>query len=499
MSPASKPQCRPLRRLRSRKAQERGVALIMVLGAIVVLTVFLTEVQEGSSSALAAAIAERDRLRAEYHARSAINLSRLLIGTEPTVRKAIAPLFMMMKRSPPQIPVWEFSDQLLGLFNDAQGAQAFQGLASVDTSTGTNLGLGSEGRFEVVIVDEDSKLNVNVAARGDIISQTRLMNQLVGLMASPQYNPLFENPDADDQVSDRQAICSALIDWADSDENMNPCDPTLQGPSSAGVEDNFYQLIGLPYLRKNAAYDSLEELRLVRGMGDDFWATFVEPDPDKPKKRVLTVWGQGKINVNTANPLTLLALICAGAPDAPLCLDPLQAQTFVTMVTMLRGFTAGAPLFASPKDFTTTLKGAGMVGPILQGMGIQPVVFKSETEMQNMIATESKMFSIYADGVIEGRNRETRVRVHAVVDFRQATDIQQLMAQAQDSQTQSGPVNPFKNPMALLGQPGSIQGGNAIQGAQGLQPGMTGEMTPEQMAQAMATNPAGQVVYWRVN
>jgi general secretion pathway protein K len=232
-------------------------------------------------------------------------------------------------------------------------------------------------------------------------------------------------------------------------------------------------------------------------MGDDFWSTFVEPNADKPKKRVLTVWGQGKINVNTANPLTLLALICAGAPEAVLCIDPVQAQTFVSMVTMIRGFTAGAPMFGSPKDFTNTLKGAGMVGPILQSMGIPPVVFKSESEMQKMVSTESKMFSIYADGIIEGRNRETRVRIHAVVDFRQATDLQELMA--------NGAAN---NPLAgvdmgkFAGLQNSIAGGSAFTGKKappgGMPPGMGEDMTPEQMAQAMATNPAGQVVYWRI-
>lgn len=471
------------RRRGRQRRQRRGVALVMVLGAIVVLTVFLTEVQQNSSSALAAAIAERDSLKAEYHARSAVNLARLLIATEPTVRRSIAPLFMMMKAKPPQIPVWEFSDQLLGLFNDSSGAQAFQGLASIDPSTGVNLGLGADGNFTVVIVDEDAKLNVNTAARGDIISQTRLMNQLIGLMAPPQYNPMFENPDSDDQHSDRAAICGAIIDWADSDESLHPCDPTMAGPSSAGVEDNFYQLIGLPYLRKNAAFDSLEELRMVRGMGDGFWATFVEPDPDKPRKRVMTVWGQGKINVNSANPVTLLAVICAGAPDAPMCLDPDQAQSFVMLVTMLRGFTMGAPLFGSPKDFVNTMKGAGMVGPILAQMGVEPVVFKSETEMKNMIATESKMFSIYADGVISASRRETRVRIHAVVDYRQATDLPSMAMAGLDGE---GDGKSPSAPSPAL--PPAMMGGAA--GADAL--------TAEQLVSTMGTNPAGQVVYYRI-
>ena len=62
---------------RKRRAKERGVALVLVLGAITILTVFLTELQEETSSELSSALAERDRLRAEYYARSAVNLSRL--------------------------------------------------------------------------------------------------------------------------------------------------------------------------------------------------------------------------------------------------------------------------------------------------------------------------------------------------------------------------------------------------------------------------------------
>jgi hypothetical protein len=37
-----------------------------------------------------------------------------------------------------------------------------------------------------------------------------------------------------------------------------------------------------------------------------------------------------------------------------------------------------------------------------------------------MISVESKLFSVYATGVVKSGKRETRVRVHAVVDFRNA-------------------------------------------------------------------------------
>ena len=124
-----------------------------------------------------------------------------------------------------------------------------------------------------------------------------------------------------------------IIDWADADENMNQCDPRSATPVTAAAEDISYQLLKKPYFRKNAAFDSLEELHLVRGIGDNFWATFVDPEPEKPKKRVMTVWGQGAVNVNTANEQTLLLLACAYAvPQTKLCNDLTEMTKFLAGV-----------------------------------------------------------------------------------------------------------------------------------------------------------------------
>jgi len=448
------------------------MALVMVLLSIVVLTVYLTEVQAESTTAFTSALAERDRLRAEYLATSGVNLSRMLVAVEPSVRAMVEPMFKLLnpKGRTPQIPVWEFSDQVLGPFNDAAAAEGFSALANVDTSAGENLGLGGLGRFEVTIVDEDSKIDVNIAARGDIISRTRLAQQLLGLMAPPQYNPLFEQEDLDGQYSDRQTICAAMIDWVDSDQDREPCDPRgAQATSGSGSEDNVYQSIGLPYMRKNAAFDSLEELRLVRGVGDDFWATFVDPEPNKPKSRVMTVWGQGRINVNTANAQTLLAVVCAGAPEAEVCLDPIKAASFISTVTLVKSFTAGAPLFGSPKDFIVTMQGGGMVGPYLAMGGISPVKFRSPAEMTKIITTESKVFSVYVTGVVPAQGRETRVTVHAVIDYRRAVTLAD-MARATGGAT--------TDPSAI-----SV-------------PGLNGTTLDPAMAR-IATSPAGTVVYWR--
>lgn len=472
--------CKAKKRLKRRRNQ-RGTALAMVMLSMILMSILWSEIHTESVTQFSGALAARDRLRAEYHARSATNLARLLIATEPAIRRAIAPLFMLLnpKGKPPQIPVWEFSDQVLGLFNDTAGAEGFGSLAKVDPDSAENVGLGTEGRFEVVIVDEDSKINVNTAARGDIISLTRLSSQLLGLMQSAEYNALFEQVDSDGQHTDRQALCGALVDWADSDEDSFACDPRPEAPSSAGAEDNYYQIIGLPYLRKNAAFDSLEELRLVRGLGgDDVWSTFVDPDPNNPRKRLMTVWGQGKINVNTANAQTILALVCSGAPEAELCLDPIQAATFISSVSLVRSFTAGAPLFSSATDFINTMKGKGQIGPLLESQGIKPVIFKSDSEIKKQVTVSSKVFSIYTTGVIPAYKHETRVTIHTVVDFRNATEVgaaaQGLEALAAAAGSSGGPA--------------TTKSGEDV----------PEEGSPEAILAALNSKPDGQVVYWRM-
>ena len=255
------------------------------------------------------------------------------------------------------------------------------------------------------------------------IAHIRLAKELMSTMAPIQYDTLFQQRDATGNYHDRMTICSALVDWADPDEQLFSCDLT-NAPSSNAVEDSWYQLQTKPYRRKNAPYDSLEELHMVRGVSDDFWSTFVDPDPTDPRKRVMTVWGQGTVNVNSANGLTLFAVTCAGAPTAELCTDPLQMQTFLLGVTMAQGITMGAPLFGAPMDFVKTMEGQGMLGPLLTTLGMKPVKFQSESDFAKSIATESKVFSIYAIGVAKpGFHRETRVRIHAVVDFRTAPSI----------------------------------------------------------------------------
>ena len=256
---------------------------------------------------------------------------------------------------------------------------------------------------------------------------------------------MFQQRDPQGNTNDRLTICSALIDWADPDDNLFSCDlSTNSAPSGNAKEDAYYQLLArrrtsartrrTATRSKSCTWCARDERRLlgdVRRSGPR--AT--------PKKRAITVWSQGAVNVNTANPLTLLGLICSAAkpgvapaptssggsptpapvPTAPpvatsntapaagvnpnlpaICSDPNQTSLFTMGLTMAKGITMGAPLFGSPDDFISTMKGQGMLGPLLTALGMQPVAFTSESDFKKSITVESKMFSIYAVGVVKG-------------------------------------------------------------------------------------------------
>ncbi|MFT3775372.1 MAG: type II secretion system protein GspK [Minicystis sp.] len=494
---------------RKRRADQRGIALILVLGSITLLTVFLTQLQEQTSSELAAALAERDALKAEYYARSGINLSRLLIAMEPEIRSTVKKSVIGMlfpKGNVPQIPVWEFTDLVLGPFNDAVGSQSFLATIGADPLTAKNIGIQGGGRFEIVVVDEDAKINLNIPAQNSFDANERLGRLLLGVFAPQANNSLFEQPDSDNQHSDREAICGALVDWVDSDpagnEEIYPCQPNNQNRVNTGAEDNFYQMIGLPYRRKNAAFDSLDEARLVRGMGDDIWATFVDPEPNNPKKRVMTVWGQGEININAANPQTLLSIVCGEEPLAELCNDPQQMVAFLGAVEMGKSFTMGMPIFGSGKDFVETMKGGGQLGPLFQTLNIKPVNFRNANQLAKRLRTSSKRFSVYADGVVPGYKRTTKVRIHAVIDFRDAGALGPMappvvgggMAAAAAAMAPAAPtLQGGQAGQTLTGTAGTSAGATAGAGSTNGQP-----LSADAILAAMNSNPAGTIVYWRV-
>src|SRR5690606_25268111 len=107
-------------------------------------------------------------------------------------------------------------------------------------------------------------------------------------------------------------------------------------------------------------------------------------------------------------------------PDTPLSIDPVMQQKDLMTSQMFAGAMAGIPIFQKPADFVAAVQGKGMFGEALQSVGITPVEVTVPKLMAEAITTESQVFSIYSTGYVKAGKRQTRTRIHAVIDMRGA-------------------------------------------------------------------------------
>jgi general secretion pathway protein K len=414
------------------KRSEEGVALIIAIATVAILSVMLVDMHETTGTAFAVSTSQRDALQAEYMAKSAINLTRLLIAKEPEVRRFVNPLYRAATGRPaPQLPVWNFIDEILSPFCTPENQR--DTLMQLGIDFGDTVGFDDlPGECHVVAVSENGKINVNdplfldgERARNNVASQ--LFSLTGGRLPESPYDALFTREDETGTLTTRIDLVTAVIDWWDRDIQRTDYDPGADVTRTGGTgteDDSLYQLRDDPYRNKNAPFDSIQELRLVRGFTDDFWATFVEPIPNDPESRIMTIYASGLVNINEASPRVLLSRICSHAPEASLCTDPLEGLKFTQLLTTIRQLIP-IPLFSGPNDLINFAEGKGsekdLYGLLVGFLGpdsellFAPIVIPEDqrTPLARSLATSAQIFTIAATGTV-GRSQ---VRIETVVNF----------------------------------------------------------------------------------
>jgi general secretion pathway protein K len=286
-----------------KRNREKGIAIITVILALTVLTALTADFSYSTMVDLHAAANARDDLRAEYAARGVLNLSRLVIKVQQSV----------IDKFKAQIGDFQLSSMtgpLLSLFaGKKEETEGIGAAIGIDTSGIKGVGLGNDVDVDVNITSDDGRINVNCGggfSSPNVQNQQWLALTLYALVYSPQYNRLFENPDADGQYTTREELVRAIIDWSDGDDRAFDLStvPGLQalGSSGGASEDYHYDTKRDPFRAHNNYYDTLDELHMVKGMTDDVYATFGE---------TLTVYGSCKLNLAAMNDLPLLGKIAA--------------------------------------------------------------------------------------------------------------------------------------------------------------------------------------------
>ena len=126
----------------------------------------------------------------------------------------------------------------------------------------------------------------------------------------------------------------AVLDWVDMDSVQRP----------AGAEDGYYRGLSLPYLCKNGWLDSMEELALVKGFTQEaVFGQHTRVEDELSQGEVmpaladyLSVFGarEGRINVNTAAEPVLRAVFGQDTPVASNIVSGRQSGPFESMADL---------------------------------------------------------------------------------------------------------------------------------------------------------------------
>ena len=159
-------------------------------------------------------------------------------------------------------------------------------------------------------------------------------------------------------------------------------------------------------------------------IGDDFWATFIEPEQDNPEARAVTIYGSGSVNPNEAPPEVLLARLCSVIADQSLCTDPSEAAKFIQLTNTARSIIP-VPFFTRSGDFLNFIEGRGGsrdLYPMLRGFlgADNPLLFAPVTipreargELDRAFVTAARILTIR----VTGTSGRARVRLNTVMNF----------------------------------------------------------------------------------
>ncbi|MFH1154601.1 MAG: type II secretion system protein GspK [Pseudomonadota bacterium] len=191
------------------------------------------------------------------------------------------------------------------------------------------------------ITDELGKIQVNALIRefpGSTFNDTQreLWERLLAMVVSGDKSVDLRDP---------QEIINCIKDWLDSGD-----DDTITGTS--GAESSYYETLEPSVYCSNGPIDILKELYNIKGVSQDILtvksimqeSSLFEGMSQAPElDSVLSVFGmnaapadnggfafQGRININTAGPLILAAMLPAGREDQAQELADFRTQTHET-------------------------------------------------------------------------------------------------------------------------------------------------------------------------
>ena len=318
--------------------KRRGVALIVVLWILAILTMLMYAFLAQMRVEYALSAGYGDEKKAEQLAWSAVDYACAAAVNNLQTSHTLTD------------PEWSHDD--LRFFEVALGEGAFTLLHPT---------YADDRRVLWGLDDENSKININVVPKDLLLRLPRMTEE----------------------------IADSIVDWRDQDAN----------PGAAGAEDSYYLTLDPPYRCKNQPFETVEELLLVRGVtpeilyGEDVnlngrldenendGDTLYPPDNRDGKLDpglwpLVTVWssdrnttldGEPRVSINGAN---LQALTTAGltSAEAQGVAAGLIRGPYLSVAELLGGPPPARPRVLSPDRFRQVVDRLTVVDGAIPGL-----------------------------------------------------------------------------------------------------------------------------------
>ena len=424
---------------------QRGVALLMVMAAITVLSALAIQFSYDSRVVSQVATTGRDRLKAFYLAKSSYNFMLLELKYDKTFRQVVQsqnlsqylgksaqlPLCQQFPLStglirlvfleggspgqeeapaPKDLPPEEPEKEKEKAKKGEEGIDKMQAESSISQAKQAQEFLKFDGDFDGQCIDEGTKISLNgfagLSAAPAVEGQPSPVDQyklfLIKYLSRPETEEKLKqsNIHAIDVVNN-------IADWIDADST-----------GSRGSEQGPYDKLGVSYKVHDRKLLTLQEVYMIDGVGDEWFTPLIDK---------FTIYGDGKINVCTASPDIVEGLIrryvdsTPGLP--PLRLEQPEEMMRLTDAVMLAcaGGTTGDQLKQQLSSSMTAAIGAlasgtpsQPVAPSLPAPGA-PAAAPADTGFEGYVTTTSRYFTLN----LAGQVNDAGARIKAVIDVKE--------------------------------------------------------------------------------
>ena len=252
------------KKLRSKNSED-GIVLVIVIIIVAILTILVTDLiyftqidREISGNTI-------DEVKARYIAKSGVHVAAGTLKGQP---------------------LEDLNEIASTLATDSDHSTGFWAINVPFFPVG-------DGSVSVTVVDERAKVNLNALVNPS--------NNIVDQQVLAEITELFKFLEVDESKSER--FIASLTNWIDS-----PIKGAQNDQNSSGANSGFYTSQQNPYTIKDGTLDSVQEIRLIDGMDEEFF--------NKIKDYVTVYPRDKKINFSTAPKVVIMAAVKASNVSA---------------------------------------------------------------------------------------------------------------------------------------------------------------------------------------